>query len=812
MDNPGGSLNFGGSPAPVQDTFPSNDAGAHDSILDPIAGAPQEAQTTTQTSTTDNAATQQQGTDVAMSDNADGAGNLSLDPQPLETSTSTPAVISDNPLDAPEGPPPAGQEDEEREDEEMGDAAAQPKKENDGSPEKDANGATSPQPAEEEVVEQPVQTKASIESAARAHLTSQTYAIILPSYSTWFDMHSIHALEKKALPEFFNNRNRSKTPVVYKDYRDFMINTYRLNPAEYLTATACRRNLTGDVCALTRLHSFLEQWGLINYQVDAEVRPSNIGPPFTGHFQITADTPRGLQPFQPAPSPVVLPGKPYTPTEKAATAATPPKSDLNLQVRRDIYDQSSRLISTTDARKDESQSNGDGAATNGVTSEDSAKSVVNDIENHAKETKKQLNCHTCGVDCTRIRYHHAGKSPQLGGGAVANGKTNFDICPNCFIEARFPSSLNATEFFRMEDPSYTTIPDRDAPWSDSETLLLLEAIERFDDNWNAIADHVGTRSREQCVLKFLQVPIEDQYLGDEQEGGHSKYPYEFLTGGRAPFSQADNPVLSVVSFLASLGDQRVAAAAAGRAVEEMRQGLRDRLEIGLGGGKDDAKTSNIAAQDKSKGKGKDAVAAAAAAASSTNTKTEDRMDVDKPASSSSDARLSSVATTSTTQKEGETAATAEESSTAATISAATALSTIPLAASAARAAALVSHEEREMQRSIASAVNATLAKHQLKHQYFLETEAVLRAERRELDRARNQLFLDRLDFKRRVKEVEEALRLASLRGGPEAAALAAEAANSVSKEGRLGLADPHPQDIHMLSSEAPAQSVRTLEV
>lgn len=46
-----------------------------------------------------------------------------------------------------------------------------------------------------------------------------------------------------------------------------MIDTYRLNPTEYLTSTACRRNLAGDVCAIMRVHGFLEQWGLINYQV-----------------------------------------------------------------------------------------------------------------------------------------------------------------------------------------------------------------------------------------------------------------------------------------------------------------------------------------------------------------------------------------------------------------------------------------------------------------------------------------------------------------------------------------------------------------
>lgn len=110
-------------------------------------------------------------------------------------------------------------------------------------------------------------SKEAFESAARDHLISQTHAIVLPSYSTWFDMNSIHDIERKAMAEFFNNRNRSKTPAVYKDYRDFMINTYRLNPVEYLTMTACRRNLAGDVCAIMRVHAFLEQWGLINYQV-----------------------------------------------------------------------------------------------------------------------------------------------------------------------------------------------------------------------------------------------------------------------------------------------------------------------------------------------------------------------------------------------------------------------------------------------------------------------------------------------------------------------------------------------------------------
>lgn len=126
---------------------------------------------------------------------------------------------------------------------------------------------------EENDDEDPAQLEATrlrLEDQARKYLAAQTHEVIIPSYSAWFDMSKIHPVERRALPEFFNSRNRSKTPTIYKDYRDFMINTYRLRPTEYLTVTACRRNLAGDVCAIMRVHAFLEQWGLVNYQVRGE--------------------------------------------------------------------------------------------------------------------------------------------------------------------------------------------------------------------------------------------------------------------------------------------------------------------------------------------------------------------------------------------------------------------------------------------------------------------------------------------------------------------------------------------------------------
>src|SRR5262249_6116543 len=105
----------------------------------------------------------------------------------------------------------------------------------------------------------------------------------------------------------------------------------------------------------------------------------------------------------------------------------------------------------------------------------------------------------------------------------------------------------------------------------------------FNDDWNEISDYVGTRTREECVLKFLQLEIEDQYLEPLPEGNvadpaANAVGLNYLGNGRVPLSQAENPVLSVMSYLAGLADPSVTAAAAGKSVEEVRRTMKARLE------------------------------------------------------------------------------------------------------------------------------------------------------------------------------------------------------------------------------------------
>lgn len=110
--------------------------------------------------------------------------------------------------------------------------------------------------------------------------------LLVPSCARWFNMGRVHALERRSLPEFFSGEAPSKTPEVYLQYRNFIVNTYRMAPSVYLTPTACRRSLAGDACAILRVHAFLESWGLINFEVDPDSRPAPPGPPTTADYPV----------------------------------------------------------------------------------------------------------------------------------------------------------------------------------------------------------------------------------------------------------------------------------------------------------------------------------------------------------------------------------------------------------------------------------------------------------------------------------------------------------------------------------------------
>uniref|UniRef100_A0A5K3FU96 SWI/SNF complex subunit SMARCC2 n=2 Tax=Mesocestoides corti TaxID=53468 RepID=A0A5K3FU96_MESCO len=377
----------------------------------------------------------------------------------------------------------------------------------------------------------------------------QAHCIVMPSYSAWFDYNAIHAIERRSLPEFFNGKNKSKTPETYLAYRNFMIDTYRLNPQEYLTFTACRRNLTGDVCSVLRVHAFLEQWGLINYQVAAPLlstgasqMPSeaarlavaaSLGPPSTAHFNVLTDSASGLQPLGSQ--------------NQAAMAALAEEA---------AKQQKEQPIEST-------KTDGDGEVKSGIKPE-----VGLDGQPSTGQLGQMLPSATptlggpppsTGDPLLRSdQYLTAGNTG--GSDAAATGGAAGDIATNQILTKG-----------AMKDG-----------WTDQETLLLLEALEMYRDDWNKVAEHVGSRTQDECILHFLRLPIEDAYL-EGDFGSTASVCYSALADAshpQPPFSKSGNPILSTVAFLAAVVDPRVAASAASAALKEYAQ-MREEVPAGL---------------------------------------------------------------------------------------------------------------------------------------------------------------------------------------------------------------------------------------
>ncbi|XP_044741345.1 SWI/SNF complex subunit SMARCC2 isoform X2 [Chrysoperla carnea] len=483
--------------------------------------------------------------------------------------------------------------------------------------------------------------------------TEQMHHIIIPSYTAWFDYNAIHTVEKRALPEFFNGKNKSKTPEIYLAYRNFIIDTYRLNPTEYITSTCCRRNLAGDVCAIMRVHAFLEQWGLINYQVDTDSRPTLMGPPPTSHFHVLADMPSGLQ--------QVNPMKTVQPS--------------------------------------------------------AAKSLL-DLD---KEPAKK---------------------PEV------EPTTQFGLKLDQYTKK--PAAMrNRTAASSARD------------WTEQETLLLLEGLEMYKDDWNKVCEHVGSRTQDECILHFLRLPIEDPYLEDfESDGALGPLAYQPI-----PFSKAGNPIMSTVAFLASIVDPRVAACAAKSAMEEFAN-IKDEVpavlmdahlknvEASTTDGKFDPaaglETSGIAGteppepeeEDKNKENSDKDKSTPMEIDEPTKPKSEEK----KPEDAKTDDSLATVKMEDGTAKKETADKKVTEMDKVLKDGQMQSAAAAALAAAAVKAKHLAAVEERKIKSLVALLVETQMKKLEIKLRHFEELETTMEREREGLEYQRQQLITERQQF------------------------------------------------------------------
>lgn len=252
------------------------------------------------------------------------------------------------------------------------------------------------------------------------------------------------------------------------------------------------------------MHSFLEQWGLINYDVDAETKPV-VGTAPAVAYRPSAD------PFAGGVQPQIL--NPTAQVLLNTEAHDAPKPTTNLPLRQDLFPRDADF--------------------------------------------NRPICSVCGLECLSRCF------------ASQDAPSRF-ICEVCVRAGRLPPGASAATLVQMPAPEPQVVG---GDWTEAETLLLLEGIEMFGDNWQSVADHVGSRTVTQCIVHFLRLPIDEPYL---PRSGTVK---DDKTGVPLPFSEAANPIMSLIAYLASMVSPAAAAAAAQSALQTLTAEAKTNVQL-----------------------------------------------------------------------------------------------------------------------------------------------------------------------------------------------------------------------------------------
>ncbi|KAL3614101.1 hypothetical protein CASFOL_042175 [Castilleja foliolosa] len=326
--------------------------------------------------------------------------------------------------------------------------------------------------------------EAKIEAEYEAVKSRDANVHVVPNHAGWFSWTKIHQLEEKMLPSFFNGKIESRTPEIYTEIRNWIVKKFHLNPSEQIELKHLSELTVGKLDARQEVMEFLDYWGLINYH------------PFPNQ--------------EPAAAMIV-----DASAEKDDTGKTDSLVEklFKFETVKSWTPVVPKMSTTIPAMSS-------GLFPESVLADELVKSEGPEVEYH---------CNSCSADCSRKRYH-------------CQKQADFDLCAECFENGKFDSNMSPSDFILMEPAEAGGASG--GKWTDQETLLLLEAIEIFRDNWSEIAEHVATKTKAQCILHFVQMPIEDAFFNSDDENSdilkENGVPVSTTTENLTPKAEQDS--------------------------------------------------------------------------------------------------------------------------------------------------------------------------------------------------------------------------------------------------------------------------------
>merc|ERR1712051_122600 len=272
-------------------------------------------------------------------------------------------------------------------------------------------------------------------------------------------------------------------------------------------------------------------------------------------------------------------------------------------------------------------------------------------------------------------------------------------------------------------------------WTDQETMLLLEGLEMYKDDWNKVSEHVESRTQDECILHFLRLPIEDPYLEQPEHGSLGPLAFQPI-----PFSGAGNPIMSTVAFLASVVDPRVASSAAKAAMEEFAK-IKDEVPSIIM----DAHMAKV--KEASERGEEDAVASSIEKSGIAGTDKETLMAEESKKSGETEKESATGDAKAIMKKEvGENDTEETEKDRLIQDGQLQSAASSALASAAVKAKHLAAVEERKIKSLVALLVETQMKKLEIKLRHFEELETIMDREREALEYQRQQLIQERQQF------------------------------------------------------------------
>lgn len=446
-----------------------------------------------------------------------------------------------------------------------------------------------------------------------------------PPQARWFRIDTIHDIEKRALPEFFSGKCPTKTPQIYKEYRDFMVTSYRQNikPPPSVTgasgayhphhntgaSSSSSSAAAGSIASTTAAVSSSSSAGGMGDGTNnngsgggggggsaAGGAGNNAGATgisftmcrryltgdvsaiyqvfrFLEHWGLIANHKTGfvidgtgclpLECPLPGADPAIVPSAAAGSMAVAAeiAAGIPPSS---LPPPPPLQDEELLLLQRTHTR-------GRGAAVK--------KEPREEDDRRAKKEEG-------GNDDSEEDDEEGGGGAGAANGGEIEGEAealaaDYGSHHCVYIEhtAGIPESEDGSgsRWIRYED----VLGDERDIWTDQETFLLLEAL-KTQSSWAAVSRYVATKTPRQCFEHFLRLPINQQLPQVKQEKEKEEDNPTDLRECRDEDSYNDNAVDALAELIRSTPgctDALAVAAAEAEAEGEEADGLGGALDV-----------------------------------------------------------------------------------------------------------------------------------------------------------------------------------------------------------------------------------------